>query len=147
MGNRLYVGNLPFSAGELDLQNHFASAGTVKNCRIMIDRETGRSRGFGFVTMATDEEAANAISALNGVDFIGRRLLVNEARERDPNAPRTSPSLSSGGGFKPRPSYQETPSFADPASFPAPTPDRNSRRKSFSGNSRRRGGGYGEYDE
>lgn len=143
MGNRLYIGNLPFSAGEMDLQNHFASVGSVRSCRIMIDRETGRSRGFGFVTMATDEEASRAISELNGVEFIGRKLLVNEARERDPNAPRPTP------GFRPRPSYNEAPAFDNgPGDMLPPTPERQSRRRSFNGGGRRRGGGFdGSFEE
>ena len=90
MATKLFVGNLPFSATENDLQDHFAAAGTVIAVNIMQDRATGRSRGFAFVEMTTDEEAQGAITALNGTQVGGRSLTVNEAR---PKAER------SGGGF------------------------------------------------
>lgn len=92
MNKKLYVGNLPFSAEDSQLEALFGSDGRqVASVRILTDRETGRSRGFGFVEMATPEDAKKAIEALHGKDFMGRALTVNEAREQ---APRTG-----GGGF------------------------------------------------
>ena len=87
MGRKLYVGNLPFSAGETELQELFASAGAVDSVKVMRDMATGRARGFAFVEMATDEEAQQAISMLNDRDYGGRNLTVNEAR----------PKVASGG--------------------------------------------------
>jgi cold-inducible RNA-binding protein len=82
MGRRLYVGNLPYETGETDLQDLFARAGTVETVRVMRDMATGRARGFAFVEMSTDDEAARAISELNEYQLGGRGLTVNEARPR-----------------------------------------------------------------
>ncbi len=81
MAQRIYVGNLPFSSSEADVESLFASYGSVLSCALPTDRETGRPRGFGFVEM-DEAEAAKAIQALNGQDFQGRTLTVNEARPR-----------------------------------------------------------------
>lgn len=89
MGNRLYVGNLPYETNEDDLQALFARAGNVTSVNVMRDRETGRARGFAFVEMGSDADAQKAITELNEQPFGGRKLTVNEAR---PQAPR-------GGGF------------------------------------------------
>ena len=94
MGNKLYVGNLPFSATDDSLREMFKQAGQVESARIITDRDTGRSKGFGFVEMATDQEAANAITKFNGMDFEGRSLTVNEAR---PMAPREGGGGGRGG--------------------------------------------------
>ena len=83
MGNRLYVGNLSFNATETDLMDLFGQAGQVKDVALIQDRVTGKSRGFAFVTMTTDEEAATAISTLNGKNVEGRTITVNEARPRE----------------------------------------------------------------
>jgi RNA recognition motif-containing protein len=88
MGRRLYVGNLPYSTGEAELQELFSRAGTVESVRVMRDPATGRARGFAFVEMATDEEAQKATTELNQYSIGGRSLTVNEAR------PKTD-----GGGF------------------------------------------------
>lgn len=90
MGKKLYVGNLPFSATEQVLADSFAECGTVDSVRIITDRETGRSKGFGFVEMGTDEEAATAITKFNGAMYEGRAMTVSEAK---PMAPREG-----GGG-------------------------------------------------
>src|SRR5271154_1877578 len=90
MGNRLYVGNLPFSATNESLRSAFAPSGEVADVHIVTDRESGQSRGFGFVTMGNAHEAANAIAAMNGAMLDGRPLRVNEAEER--------PQRSGGGG-------------------------------------------------
>jgi RNA recognition motif-containing protein len=82
MGNRLYVGNLSFNADQDSLREAFTAIGDVTDVHVVTDRETGRSRGFGFVTMATDALAAEAISQLDGRTLDGRPLRVNEARER-----------------------------------------------------------------
>jgi cold-inducible RNA-binding protein len=80
---KLYVGNLPFSTSSQDLQEMFAQAGTVESASVVEDRETGRSRGFGFVEMASNEDGAAAIAQFNGKDMNGRNLTVNEARPRE----------------------------------------------------------------
>jgi len=82
MNNRLYIGGLPYSSTEDDLKNHFAGAGTVIGAQIIIDRMTGRSRGFGFVEMGSEEEANKAIDMFHGKDFGGRNLTVNIARPK-----------------------------------------------------------------
>ena len=85
MSNKLYVGNLSFRVTSEDLQEHFATAGAVESANVVYDRETGRSRGFGFVEMA-DEDAANAaIAQFNGQEYDGRNMVVNEARPREDN--------------------------------------------------------------
>ena len=83
MATKLFVGNLPFTATENDLQDHFAQAGAVVAVNIMQDRATGRSRGFAFVEMGTQEDASKAISMFHQKDFQGRPLTVNEARPRE----------------------------------------------------------------
>ncbi len=94
MGKKLYVGNLPFSATDQILFDTFSQCGTVESAKIITDRETGRSKGFGFVEMSTDAEAADAISKFNGADYDGRALTVNEAR---PMEPRTGGGGGRGG--------------------------------------------------
>ena len=83
MNNKLFVGNLSFNTTQNELQDMFAAHGTVVDAKLMTDRETGRSRGFGFVTMSTDAEAQTAISALNGTSAGDRSLTVNIARPRE----------------------------------------------------------------
>jgi RNA recognition motif-containing protein len=80
MGKKLYVGNLPFSTTESNLSDLFGQAGAVESVRVITDRDSGRSKGFGFVEMASDEDAQNAISTFNGTDVGGRQIVVNEAR-------------------------------------------------------------------
>src|SRR5438309_4394608 len=82
MGRRLYVGNLAWAVTDQDLQDLFAEAGKVESSQVIVDRETNRSRGFGFVEMATDEEADKAITKFNGKDLKGRAIRVNEAQQR-----------------------------------------------------------------
>ncbi len=91
---KLYVGNLSFQTSSEDLQRLFAQAGTVESASVVEDRETGRSRGFGFVEMATAEEGQKAIEQFNGKDFNGRNLNVNEARPREDRGGR-----GGGGGY------------------------------------------------
>ena len=83
MNVKLYVGNLPFETTDEELHNHFVSYGTVISAKIIADRFTGRSRGFGFVELSTQEEAENAINALHGTDLGGRILVVNKARPQE----------------------------------------------------------------
>ena len=83
MGNKLYVGNLAYSVRDDDLQQAFAQFGTVSSAKVMMDRDTGRSKGFGFVEMGSDQEAQAAIAGLSGHDIDGRALTVNEARPRE----------------------------------------------------------------
>ena len=94
MGNKLYVGNLPYSFRDDDLQQAFSQHGSVTSAKVMMERDTGRSKGFGFVEMGSDAEAQTAINAMNGQQFGGRGLVVNEARPMEPRPPR-----SGGGGF------------------------------------------------
>ena len=92
-GTRLYVGSLPYSTTDDQLKDHFSAAGNVTSAHVIIDKMSGRSKGFGFVEMATKEEAMKAIEMFNGADMGGRNIVVNEARPMEPRAPR------SGGGF------------------------------------------------
>jgi RNA recognition motif-containing protein len=92
MGRKLYVGNLAYSVTDGDLQEMFAAHGTVQSAQVIMDRDTGRSKGFGFVEMGSDQEAQAAIAALNGKEMEGRSLTVNEAR------PKTEGGGGRGGG-------------------------------------------------
>lgn len=98
MGKKLYVGNLPYSATEQVLIDTFSQCGVVESAKIIVDRETGRSKGFGFVEMATDDEAAEAIKAFHGADYSGRSLTVNEARPQAPREERGGFGGPRGGG-------------------------------------------------
>jgi RNA recognition motif-containing protein len=97
MGAKLYVGNLPYSVTEERLQQHFAQHGSVLSARIITDKFSGRSKGFGFVEMSSDQEAERATAALNGTDFEGRNIVVSEARPQQPREPRSG----FGGGRPP----------------------------------------------
>ena len=92
MGKKLYVGNLPYSVSDSDLQRIFEKHGSVVSAQVIVDHDTGRSKGFGFVEMGTDDEAQAAITALNGNEVDGRSLTVNEAR------PKTEGGGRGGGG-------------------------------------------------
>jgi RNA recognition motif-containing protein len=98
MSNKLFVGNLPFDITENDLHDAFAAHGTVTEANLMMDRTTNRPRGFGFVTMSTDEEAQKAIAALNGTELKGRALTVNVARPREDRAGGGRRESGGGGG-------------------------------------------------
>ena len=97
MGRKLFVGNLSFQTTSADLEALFAEVGTCESAAVIADRDTGRSRGFGFVEMASNDEAQKAIGALNGRDVQGRQLNVSEAKERS--------DRGGGGGFSGRRSY------------------------------------------
>ena len=92
MSNKLYVGNLSFRVTSEDLQEHFGAAGSVESANVVYDRETGRSRGFGFVEMSSDDEANAAIAQFNGQEYDGRNMVVNEARPRE--------DRGNGGGYR-----------------------------------------------
>lgn len=96
MAKRLYVGNLAFGVTSGDLRDLFAEHGAVQSAQVQVVRETGRSRGFGFVEMADDAEAANAIDRVDGTEWRGRRLNVNEAQPKTPAPPRRAGSWSGG---------------------------------------------------
>lgn len=98
MGKKLYVGNLPFSATDKILSDTFAQCGTVESAKIIVDRDTGRSKGFGFVEMSSDAEAQTAINKLNGVDYEGRPMTVNEAKPMAPRENRGGGGFGGGGG-------------------------------------------------
>jgi cold-inducible RNA-binding protein len=99
MGTKLYVGNLPFNATEPDLQDFFAGAGNVSEVLLVQDKFTGKSRGFAFVTMASDSEAQAAIEQFHGKPFGGRPLTVNEARPREERAGGGGGGGYGGGGY------------------------------------------------
>ncbi len=92
MGTKLYVGNLPYTVRDEDLQQAFGAYGNVSSAKVMMERDTGRSKGFGFVEMGSDAEAQSAIQGMNGQSLGGRSLVVNEARPMEARPPRT-------GGF------------------------------------------------
>lgn len=98
MGTKLYVGNLSFNTTENELQELFSQAGTVQEVSLMQDKFTGKSRGFAFVTMGSEEDAQNAISKFNGQTIEGRPLTVNEARPREPRPPGGGGGRGYGGG-------------------------------------------------
>jgi RNA recognition motif-containing protein len=131
MNKKLYVGNLPFAADDAALRTHFEGAGlTVTSAKVMMDRETGRSRGFGFVEFGTPEEAQKALAQFNGQQFMGRPLMINEAREQAPRPGGGFGGPRPGGGFGgPRPGG---------GGFGGPRPNSGGGGGGFSGG----GGGY-----
>jgi cold-inducible RNA-binding protein len=102
MGNKLYVGNLPYTVRDEDLQQSFSEYGSVTSAKVMMERDTGRSKGFGFVEMGSDAEAQAAVEGMNGQSLGGRSLVVNEARPMEARPPRTGgfggPRGGGGGG-------------------------------------------------
>jgi RNA recognition motif-containing protein len=98
MGKKLYVGNLSYNVTDSDLEQMFAQHGTVQSAQVIMDRDTGRSKGFGFVEMGSEAEAKNAITALNGVEKDGRALTVNEARPKTDSGGRGGGGGGGGGG-------------------------------------------------
>ena len=99
MGNKLYVGNLPYTVRDEDLQQAFGEFGAVTSAKVMMERDTGRSKGFGFVEMGNDAEAQAAISGMNGQSLGGRSITVNEARPMEARPPRTGGFGGGGGGY------------------------------------------------
>ncbi len=97
MGNKLYVGNLPYSVRDSDLEQAFGQFGAVSSAKVMMERDTGRSKGFGFVEMGSDAEAQAAINGMNGQPMGGRSVVVNEARPMESRPPRTG-GYGGGGG-------------------------------------------------
>jgi len=100
MNKKLYVGNLPYSITETELRDAFGAHGTIESVRIIIDKMSGRSKGFGFVEMASENEAQKALDGLNGKELSGRAITVSEARPEQPRVPR-------GGGFGGGSGYEE----------------------------------------
>ena len=98
MGKKLYVGNLPYSVRDGDLEQAFGQFGAVTSAKVMMERDTGRSKGFGFVEMGTDEEAVAAVNGMNGQPLGGRSIVVNEARPMEDRPPRTGGFGGGGGG-------------------------------------------------
>jgi hypothetical protein len=98
MGNKLYVGNLPYSVRDEDLQQSFGQFGAVTSAKVMMERDTGRSKGFGFVEMGSDAEAQAAIAGMNGQPLGGRSVVVNEARPMEARPPRSG-GFGGGGGY------------------------------------------------
>ena len=104
MGNKLYVGNLPYSVRDSDLEQSFGQFGSVTSAKVMMERDTGRSKGFGFVEMGSDAQAQAAVEGMNGAPLGGRSLVVNEARPMEARPPRTGGfggrDGGGGGGFR-----------------------------------------------
>ena len=98
MATKLYVGGLPYSTTNDELSAHFSAAGSVSSATIIMDKMSGRSKGFGFVEMSSDAEAQAAVEMFNGKDFGGRNLTVNEARPMEARPPRTGGSFGGGNG-------------------------------------------------
>ena len=98
MGNKLYVGNLPYSVRDQDLEQAFSQFGAVTSAKVMMERDTGRSKGFGFVEMGSDAEAQEAINGMNGQSLGGRSIVVNEARPMEARPPRSGGGFGGGGG-------------------------------------------------
>ncbi|SFE06166.1 RNA recognition motif domain-containing protein [Paracidovorax konjaci] len=98
MGNKLYVGNLPYSVRDSDLEQAFGEFGAVTSAKVMMERDTGRSKGFGFVEMGSDAEAQAAINGMNGQSLGGRSIVVNEARPMEARPPRSGGGFGGGGG-------------------------------------------------
>ncbi|TWD87492.1 RNA recognition motif-containing protein [Variovorax beijingensis] len=98
MGKKLYVGNLAYSVRDNDLEQAFGEFGSIVSAKVMMERDTGRSKGFGFVEMGTDAEALAAVEAMNGHSLQGRALTVNEARPMEARPPRTGGGGYGGGG-------------------------------------------------
>jgi hypothetical protein len=99
MGNKLYVGNLPYSVRDSDLEQAFGQFGAVTSAKVMMERETGRSKGFGFVEMGSDAEAQAAINGMNGQPLGGRSVVANEARPMEARPPRSGGYGGGGGGY------------------------------------------------
>jgi cold-inducible RNA-binding protein len=100
MGNKLYVGNLPYSFRDSDMEQAFSQFGTISSAKVMMERDTGRSKGFGFVEMGSDAEAQAAIAGMNGQQIGGRGLVVNEARPMEARPPRSGGfGGGNGGGY------------------------------------------------
>jgi hypothetical protein len=99
MGNKLYVGNLPYSVRDSDLEQAFSQFGAVTSAKVMMERDTGRSKGFGFVEMGSDAEAQAAITGMNGQPLGGRSVVVNEARPMESRPPRSGGYGGGGGGY------------------------------------------------
>ena len=99
MGNKLYVGNLPYTVRDEDLQQSFGEFGSITSAKVMMERDTGRSKGFGFVEMGNDAEAQAAIAGMNGQSLGGRSITVNEARPMEARPPRTGGFGGGGGGY------------------------------------------------
>ena len=98
MGKKLYVGNLPYSATDETLMQTFSGAGTVESARVVMDRDSGRSKGFGFVEMSSDDEAGKAINQFNGQQLDGRAMNVSEAKPQAPRENRGGGGYGGGGG-------------------------------------------------
>jgi RNA recognition motif-containing protein len=98
MAYKIYVGGLPYATTDEELKEIFASYGDVESARVITDRDSGRSKGFGFVELASDEEGEKAVKELDGTEYGGRRLMVSKARPQEPRPPRDGGSYRDGGG-------------------------------------------------
>jgi cold-inducible RNA-binding protein len=142
MGNKLYVANLAFHLTEDEIQNIFSAAGTVQEVKLILDKLTGKSRGFAFVTMASDGEAERALTQMNGHRVEGRAIAITEARPREERPPglKNSRPPGNGGGFRPN---TTTPASTGNSGFTHNKPPSSSGGRS-SGGARDWSGGRGE---
>ena len=132
MGNKLYVGNLPYTVRDEDLQQTFGQFGAVTSAKVMMERDTGRSKGFGFVEMANDAQAQAAINGMNGQPLGGRSITVNEARPMEARPPRTGGFGGGGGGDR-----------SGGGGYGGGGGDRSGGGGGYGGGDRSGGGGYG----
>ena len=114
MGKKMFVGGLPYEVDEAKLRELFSPYGKVVGAKVIMDRETGRSKGFGFVEMSTDDEAKAATDKLNNSALGERKIFVNEARPMEPRAPGSFGPRPGGGSGAPRPSFGGGPGFSPP---------------------------------
>ncbi len=115
MATRLFVGNLPYSATDQSLGEKFSSAGSVISANVIMDRMSGRSKGFGFVEMSSEDEAKKAVETLNGTDYDGRPMVVNEARPREDRGDGGSAPASAPAAEESAPAAEEAPATETPA--------------------------------
>ncbi len=141
MGNKLYVGNLPYAFRDNDLEQAFSEFGAVQSAKVMMERDTGRSKGFGFVEMGSDAEAQAAIQGLHGQNYGGRDLVVNEARPMEPRPPRSG----GFGGGNAQPAGQ--PSWGQPAAAPQQPQTQQDNPWTSSGQGGSGGGFGGGFDD
>lgn len=144
MGKKLFVGGLPYETNDAQLKELFGACGTVMSAKVIIDKMTNRSKGFGFVEMTTDDEAKAAILKFNSYTIGTRRIMVNEARPMEPRPAGGYPPRPAGGGFSPRPGGggDSRPSFDRNPNFGADKPAYSERKNRYDNKKKPRGGDF-----
>lgn len=151
MGKKLFVGGLPYETNDAQLKELFGACGTVVSAKVIIDKLTNRSKGFGFVEMTTDDEAKAALLKYNNFQLGARRIMVNEARPMEPRPaggypprPSSAPGGAPGGGYAPRPSGDRNPNFgADSKAFADRKNRYDNKKKGRGGDGFEKKGGFG----